>query len=124
MLDLTSFAKKLDALCRTLPEVEAYTMNFEPPHPAYRAGKKPFLIVGTDPSDPTLSVKMPLHDQPLCLEDPRITRTAYIGQHGWVTLQLDRGFAWEEIERMVTHSYRNVALKRMLKALDARLQPN
>ena len=120
MQDLAVFAEKLDALCRSLPEVEAYTMNFEPPHPAYRAGKKPFLIVGGDPKDPTLSVKMPLHEQPAYLEDPRIERTGYIGQHGWVTLQLDRGFAWEEIERMVTRSYRHVALKRMLKALDAR----
>ncbi len=116
--DLAAFAEKLDSFCRKLPEVEAYTMNFDPPHPAYRAGKKPFLIVGTEPRDPSLSVKMPLHDQPLYLEDPRISRTAYVGQHGWVTLQLDRGFAWEEIERMVTLSYRNVALKRMLKALD------
>jgi predicted DNA-binding protein (MmcQ/YjbR family) len=120
MFDLRAFAEKLDSLCRSLPEVEAYTMNFEPPHPAYRAGKKPFLIVGTEPADPTLSVKMPLHDQPIYLDDPRIERTAYIGQHGWVTLQLDRGFAWEEVERMVTLSYRCVALKRMLKALDAR----
>lgn len=122
MQDLNAFAATLDAYCLSLPEVEAYTMNFEPPHPAYRAGKKPFLIVGTEPEDPTLSIKMPLHDQPMFLEDPRITRTAYVGQHGWVTLHLSRGFAWEEVSRMITHSYRHVALKRMLKALDERLQ--
>lgn len=124
MRDLAEFAKNLDALCRSLPEVEAYTMAFDPPHPAYRAGKKPFLIVGTDPAEPSLSVKLPLHDQPLYLEDPRIMRSRYIGQHGWVTLQLSMGFAWSEVERLVTLSYRHVALKRMLKALDARLQPS
>lgn len=113
------FFERLHALCLSFPEAEAYTMNFEPPHPAYRAGKKPFLIADRDPAEPTICVKVPLFDQPLYLEDPRITRTAYIGQHGWVTLALSRGFAWEEVERLVTLSYRQVALKRMLKALDA-----
>lgn len=123
MTDLATLAQKLDALCRSLPEVESYTMNFDPPHPAYRAGKKPFLVIGTAPNAPTLSVKMTRQDQPFYLQDPRIEKTAYVGQHGWVTLRLDRGFAWEEIERMVTQSYRNVALKRMLKALEASSSP-
>lgn len=103
-------------LCRDLPEAEEYLMH---DHPSFRAGKKCFAILG-DGDAPTMSIKVDLMDQPLYLEDPRFSRTHYIGQHGWVTMHLARGFAWEEIAHLVVQSYRRAATKRALKALDAR----
>ena len=39
---------------------------------------------------------------------------AYIGSKGWVGLRLDVGAVdWEEVEELVTHSYRLVAPKRL-----------
>lgn len=102
----------LEAICRALPEAEFYLMH---DHPSYRAGKKPFVIAGGE----SLAVKVRLEEQPFFLENPRFFRTPYIGQHGWVSLRLTPSRDWDEIRRLVVASYRLVAAKRMLKALDA-----
>lgn len=110
---------RVRALCESLPGVEAYLMHG---HPSFRAGKKCFLIASEDPAERGFSVKVPVFAQPDYLEDPRITRTHYIGQHGWIDLHLDREpFSWEELERLVMISYRLAANKTMLKQLEAQL---
>lgn len=102
-------------ICATLPESEEYLMHG---HPSFRAAKKCFVILGHDADIATVSIKVPIMDQPFFLEDPRFHRTHYIGQHGWVTLTLDGPVDWDEVRTLVTKSYRGAALKRMLKILD------
>ncbi|MDB5099077.1 MAG: Phosphoribosylglycinamide formyltransferase [Cyanobacteria bacterium RYN_339] len=111
----TDLMTGLRKLCATLPEAEEYEMHG---HPSFRAGKKCFAI--SSPDQPSLSIKVPLMDQALYCEDPRFSVTHYIGQHGWVTLDLTGGIRWPEVEKLVVMSYRGAALKRMLKELDAR----
>lgn len=109
---------RVRALCESLPGAEAYLMH---DHPSYRAGKKCFLIgAEDDPQDPGFSVKVPVFAQPDYLEDPRFSRTHYIGQHGWIDVHLEHPFTWEELERLVLISYRLAANKTMLKQLEAR----
>jgi len=109
---------RVQALCDSLPGAEAYLMH---DHPSYRAGKKCFLIGADDkPEDPAFSVKVPVFEQPDYLEDPRFSRTHYIGQHGWINVHLEHPFKWEELERLIMNSYRLAATKTMLKQLDAR----
>lgn len=108
---------QLRAIAAELPAAEEYVMVH---HPAFRAGKKPFAIAGSDAGVPTLSIKVDLMDQPLYLQDPRFSITRYIGHHGWVTLRFDGPLDAVEIRRLVFASYRRVAGKKMLKALDAR----
>lgn len=108
------------SVCAGLPGAEEYLMHG---HPSFRAGKKAFAILGEGghgSDGPTIAVKVDLWDQPIVLEDPRFYRTHYIGQHGWVTLKLDTDPTMDEVERLVVASYRRVAGKKMLAALDTR----
>ncbi|HEY9722072.1 MAG TPA: MmcQ/YjbR family DNA-binding protein, partial [Oscillatoriaceae cyanobacterium] len=107
----------LRGISAELPSAEEYVMVH---HPAFRAGKKPYAIAGSDAGAPTLSIKVDLMDQPLYLRDSRFSITHYIGHHGWITMRLADGLDAEEIGRLVVASYRRVAGKKMLKALDAR----
>jgi hypothetical protein len=59
-------------------------------------------------------------DQDMLIQDPRFVRTSYIGQHGWTTMTFGPEVDWGEVEELIDLAYRRVALKRMLRALDAR----
>ena len=59
--------------------------------------------------------------QPLLTQDPRYRVPAYIGNNGWIELDVEDQADWEEIEDLLLGSYRHFALKRMLKALDGPL---
>ena len=114
-MDLAAFLARLDALAARLPEAERYLMH---DHPSYRAGKKCFAIVGDREGTVTsLSIKVPLMDQPLYCQVPRFSITHYIGHHGWITLDLTGSLHWPEVERLVVDSYKRAALKRMLAKL-------
>lgn len=104
--------ERLQALCQGFPQAEEYVMVH---HPAFRVGKKPFAILGSLPHM-TLAVKVPKEAQAAYMEDARITKTPYIGQHGWISLD------WplmqpEEVEALVALSYRGVAPKKLLAQL-------
>lgn len=107
--------KTLRRVCAKLPGSEEYVMVH---HPAFRIGKKPFVIAGMeeDTKGATLSVNLGRDAQPSLLEDRRFTRTPYIGQHGWVTIpyaRLKKG----ELEALLTESWRRVAGKKQLAQL-------
>ena len=99
--------------CGSLPGAEFYLMH---DHPAFRAGKKCFMIGG----ERGMSVKVPLMDQGFYLDDPRFSRTHYIGQHGWIDVAFDDRLAWAEIERLILISYRLAATKKMLAQLETK----
>jgi hypothetical protein len=119
-VDFDAFMTGLRTLCQDLPEAEEYVMH---EHPSFRAGKKPFVICGDGRhgEPPTMSVNHGLFDQALLLDDPRFTRTHYIGQHGWVTIALSDLRGPDELRALVLGSYRRAATKRALKALEARV---
>ncbi|MNX79943.1 hypothetical protein D3C86_1115890 [compost metagenome] len=106
------FLAAIRAICLALPEAEEYLMH---DHPAFRVSKKPFVIMG----EADFSLKVPILDQPLYLEDPRFTLTHYIGRYGWVTMKPARQEDWGEIPRLIGISYRQAAPKRLLKTLEA-----
>ncbi len=104
----------LRRISEALPGAEEYVMVH---HPAFRVGKKPFVIAGMEEATKgaTVSVNLGRDAQPSLLEDARFSRTPYIGQHGWVTIergQLKRG----ELEGLVHESWRRVASKKQLQA--------
>jgi predicted DNA-binding protein (MmcQ/YjbR family) len=107
---------KLRELCLALPEmkeVEAWG------HPTFRAGKKLFAAFGDDGEGPTLGLKVGFDRQEELLRDKRFYPTPYAAHQGWVSLRLDRSPDWKEIGVLLHEAYRQVALKRMLAALDA-----
>lgn len=111
---LDSTAAALGALRRlasTLPGAEEYVMVH---HPAFRVGKKPFAIVGMDQA-PTVSINLGPEAQVDLLTDERFSRTHYIGQHGWVTVDYGRLSAGE-VASLVEGSWQRVASKKHLAA--------
>jgi hypothetical protein len=108
----------LRRVCLALPEtteVEAWG------RPTFRAGKKMFAVFEGDDAHQFAVVFKPEPDErPALLGEPRFYVPPYHGAYGWVALDLTAAEVdWTEVAELVESSYRQVALKRMLKALDA-----
>jgi hypothetical protein len=96
-------------------EVEAWG------RPTFRAGKKIFgVFTGDDDHPHALVVKPDADERASLLADDRFYSPPYFGPSGWVALDLGAApVDWDEVRELADASYRHVALKRMLKALDA-----
>ncbi len=113
------FLAKLREVCLGLPEsveVEAWG------RPTFRAGKKLFAVFsGTDDHPYAVTFKPELAERPALVEDPRFYVPAYFGPSGWLALDFTAApVDWDEVTELMESSYRQVALQRMLRALDAR----
>ena len=109
--------RRVRALCLALPEtreVEAWG------HPTFRAGRKMFAAFGQGEEGLTIGLKVGFERQDELLQDDRFFPTPYAARQGWVSLRLGARMDWQEVAGLVTEAYRQVALKRMLDALDAR----
>jgi predicted DNA-binding protein (MmcQ/YjbR family) len=108
--------KKVRSLCLALPEsveIEAWG------HPTFRAGKKMFAAFGGEGNELSLGLKVGFDRQEGLLQDERFFPTPYAAHQGWVSLHLDGAIDWNEVAGLVREAYRQVALKRMLDAMDA-----
>lgn len=107
---------KIRELCLAFPEskeVEAWG------HPTFRAGKKMFAAYGDDPEGATLGMKVGFDRQDELLQDSRFYPTPYAARQGWVSIRIGSKTNWKEIAGLLREAYRQVALKRMLAALEA-----
>ena len=107
--------EEVRAICLALPEsreVEAWG------HPTFRAGKKMFAACGAEAGVLTLGLKVGFERQDELLTDARFYPTPYAARQGWVSLRLDGATDWDEIRGLICEAYRQVALKRMLRALE------
>jgi predicted DNA-binding protein (MmcQ/YjbR family) len=112
------YLNELREVCLALPEtaeVEAWG------RPTFRAGKKIFAVFnGDDDHAHALTFKPEPDERPALLQDKRFYSPPYFGPGGWLSLDFDTTRVdWGEVAELVESSYRQVALKRMLKALDA-----
>ena len=109
----------LRKVCLALPEsaeVEAWG------RPTFRAGKRMFAVFGGDDEHQFAVILKPdPAEREALLADPRFYLPAYFGPGGWVALDLTAGpVDWTEVGELMETAYRQVALKRMLRALDGR----
>ncbi|RJK94714.1 MmcQ/YjbR family DNA-binding protein [Vallicoccus soli] len=107
------------AACLALPEtaeVEAWG------RPTFRAGKRMFAVFERHDLHPyALALKPDPLERPALEQDPRFYVPPYHGPYGWLALDLGAAAVdWDEVAELVESSYRQVALQRMLRALDAR----
>jgi predicted DNA-binding protein (MmcQ/YjbR family) len=105
-------------ICLALPEtaeVEAWG------RPTFRAGKKIFAMFNGDDDHPyALTFKPDADEHPALLADERFYAPPYWGPSGWLSLDFGaEPVDWGEVAELVEGSYRQVAIKRMLRALDA-----
>jgi predicted DNA-binding protein (MmcQ/YjbR family) len=103
--------------CMSYPEAVEVTAWGRP---TFRAGKKIFVVAGSSMEVPLSIVFKPdPDDEPALRQDARIFSPPYFGASGWLAIELDRVGDWAEIAELIDASYRQVALKRQLVALDA-----
>ncbi len=114
------YLAELREVCLALPEsseVEAWG------RPTFRAAKKMFVVFeGNDAHPYAVIFKPDPEERPALLEDRRFYSPPYFGPGGWLALDFTAAVVdWVEVAELVETSYRQVALKRMLKALDGQL---
>ncbi|PSK98216.1 putative DNA-binding protein (MmcQ/YjbR family) [Haloactinopolyspora alba] len=112
------YLAELRRVCLAFPEaaeVEAWG------RPTFRAGKKMFALFGGDDEHPyAVIVKADPAERRALLDDGRFYVPPYHGPSGWVALDFTAADVdWDEVRELVDASYRQVALKRMLTALDS-----
>ena len=112
-------------LCLALPEVEERVSHGRP---TFRVSKQ-FAVYGGGQKSPRGHVR---HDHALLFvadpadapaldQDDRFFLPAYYGPAGWRATDLDRDDVdWTEVAELLDASYRSVANKRQLAALDGR----
>jgi predicted DNA-binding protein (MmcQ/YjbR family) len=100
--------------CLSLPESsEAGSWG----HPNFRAGKKTFAAFEWIKERPSIAFRLNPTDVDLLLRRRGFFATPY-GQGRWVSVWADGALNWRLIGHLLEQSYRVVALKRMLAALD------
>jgi predicted DNA-binding protein (MmcQ/YjbR family) len=103
--------RKLAASFPETKEVEAWG------HPTFRAGERIFATFGEHDGRPAITVKQTREVQSILVEGPGFFVPPYVGQHGWVGIWTDKT-KWPVVADLVESSYRLVARKRMIRALD------
>ena len=110
------FLPRLREICLSLPEtseVEAWG------HPTFRVNNKIFASYGVEGGKASMGVKTtPDMQASLVSSDPRFSIAAYVGQHGWVSLNLAGAIDLGEVENLVEGSYRLIAPGRLVRRLD------
>jgi hypothetical protein len=89
--------------------------------PTFRAGRKIFAVYGVTDDHPTAVIFKPDPDErPALAGDDRFLVPPYFGPGGWLALDLAApDVDWSEVDELLDSSYRQVALVRQLRALDA-----
>jgi predicted DNA-binding protein (MmcQ/YjbR family) len=107
--------RKLREICLVLPEVRE-TKKWG--HPTFEAGKKMFAVLDSYDDRPCIAFRSPPELLQQYLADNRFFEAPYAARYGWVCLRAVGSLDWREVEKLLRDSYRQVALKRMLAALE------
>ncbi|WP_374946205.1 MmcQ/YjbR family DNA-binding protein [Agreia sp.] len=108
--------ERVRGLCMAYPEA-AEVLAWG--RPTFRAGKKIFVTVGASMKRPHSMVFKPDPDEyPALVQRDEVFVPPYFGPAGWLAIDLEAAVDWTLVGELVDESYRQVALKRQLKALD------
>jgi predicted DNA-binding protein (MmcQ/YjbR family) len=104
-------------LCLGLPETSE-TGSWG--HPNFRAGKRTFAAFEWIKGRPSLAFRLGADEvDALLLQGDRHFFAPPYGRGQWASLWADESVEWQRVQALIEASYRQVALKRMLAALDA-----
>jgi predicted DNA-binding protein (MmcQ/YjbR family) len=105
---------RLRALCLAYPETSE-TSSWG--HPNFKAGKKVFVAFEQIRGRPSIAFRLPPAEVERLLMRRQFFVTPY-GRGKWVSVWADGALDWKAVADLVDRSYRVVALKRMIAALD------
>ena len=105
---------RLRTLCLSFPEAtEASSWG----HPNFRAGKRTFATFERVDGRPSIAFRLDRTDVDRLLHRKQFFTTPY-GRGQWVSIWADTTIDWQCVGDLLGRSYRGVALKRMIAALD------
>jgi predicted DNA-binding protein (MmcQ/YjbR family) len=107
--------RNLRQICLELPESKE-TLKWG--NPTFVAGKKMFAVLDRYKDRWCIAFVATLEEQELLVAKPGFFPAPYAAKYGWVCCDAEGKLNWKEMEKLITGSYRLVALKRMLKALE------
>jgi predicted DNA-binding protein (MmcQ/YjbR family) len=102
-------------ICLALPGTQE-TLTWGQPH--FRVGDKIFSGYGTEKGKTTIGFKLEMDHADAIVSDPRFSRAPYVGHKGWVSMDASQVKDWEEVRLLIHESYRLIAPKRLLAALE------
>jgi predicted DNA-binding protein (MmcQ/YjbR family) len=105
---------RLREMCLAFPETKEVSSWG---HPNFRAGRKMFATFERFGGRPSIAFRLEPVDVDLLLRRKGFFATPY-GRGQWVSLRADGRIDWRLVRRLLERSYRVVALKRMVAALD------
>jgi predicted DNA-binding protein (MmcQ/YjbR family) len=108
--------RRLRSICLSLPE-SSETASWG--HPNFKAGKKVFVAFERVKGRASIAFRLDPDEVNRLLGRQEFFVTPY-GRGQWVSLWADGRIVWRTVEDLAERSYRVVALKRMLTALEAR----
>ena len=107
--------ERVRRLCLAFPEThEAMSWG----HPNFLAGKKTFCAFEIVTGRPSIAFRLSPADVDAFLRRPNFFATPY-GRGLWVSAWADTRLSWTLMKKLLDCSYRLVANKRMVRALDA-----
>jgi predicted DNA-binding protein (MmcQ/YjbR family) len=105
---------RIRRLCLSLPESsEALAWG----HPTFKAGRKMFCAFEIIGGRPSVAFRLPAADVTATLKHVRCFASPY-GRGLWVSVWVDGAVDRKQIEQFIEHSYRTVATKRHIAALE------
>jgi predicted DNA-binding protein (MmcQ/YjbR family) len=116
MTSTVGVLQRLRALCLSLPETSERSSWG---HPNFRAGKKTFAAFERVKGRPSIAVRLDRADVARMVHRKHFFATPY-SRGLWISIWADTRLDWRLISNLLQRSYRVVALKRMIAALEAR----
>jgi predicted DNA-binding protein (MmcQ/YjbR family) len=107
--------RRFREICLALPDTQE-TLTWGKPH--FRVKDKIFAGFDTESDTPSIGFKLEMKHAAKVIEDPHFRRAPYVGHKGWVDMDLSTSTDWEEVRAMVIESYRLIAPKKSVAALD------
>jgi predicted DNA-binding protein (MmcQ/YjbR family) len=111
--------ERIERIALGLPEAERVDIAAWDDQPTFRVRGKNFVF--TDAAGTRLTLKLPPEEAEWVartVHDAHPTRYG-LGRHGWVTMPSPRDEqGWQQVAEWIRESYRQVAPKRLVAALD------
>ena len=116
MTSTVGVLQRLRASCLSFPETSERSSWG---HPNFRAGRKTFAAFERVKGRPSIAFRLDRADVARMIRRKEFFATPY-GRGLWVSMWADTRLDWRLIGNLLQRSYRVVALKRMIAALEAR----